>query len=47
MARKDSRGCWVHQKDSHEARKLVESAGLRYVDDAYIADVVRSLGIHK
>ncbi len=44
---KDPKGCWVPEEASREARSLVESAGLRYVDDVYIADAVRDLEIHK
>jgi hypothetical protein len=33
--------------DSRSARTAVESAGLSYVDDTYIADVVRRRGIQK
>jgi hypothetical protein len=35
------------REESREARQLVESAGLTYVDDVYIADLVRRLGISK
>lgn len=41
---KDPRGCWIDPQTSRTARELVESAGLAYVDDQYIADVVRLLG---
>jgi len=41
---KDPEGCWVPEDESREARKIVESAGLAYVDDTYIADAVRGLG---
>jgi predicted CoA-binding protein len=44
---KDPKGCWVPEEKSREARAIVESAGLVYVDDVYIADVVRQLGISK
>jgi predicted CoA-binding protein len=37
----DPKGCWVPHKEAVEARTLVESAGLDYVDDVYIADAVR------
>lgn len=40
---KDPKGCWVPEEASRQARSLVESAGLRYVDDVYIADAVRQL----
>lgn len=38
-------GCWVPDDESRQARDLVESADLDYVDDLYIADVVRQLEI--
>jgi predicted CoA-binding protein len=37
----DPRGCWVPEDESRQARSIVESAGLTYVEDAYIADVAR------
>jgi predicted CoA-binding protein len=40
---KHPRGCWVRRDASRQARRLVESAGLRYIDDIYIADVVRRM----
>jgi predicted CoA-binding protein len=40
---KHSRGCWVAAEQSHQARALVEAAGLIYIDDTYIADLVREL----
>ena len=39
--RKDPAGCWISDSESREARALVESAGLRYIDDVYIADAAR------
>ena len=39
----DPKGCWVPDEMSREARAIVESAGLAYVEDAYIADVARDL----
>ncbi|MEQ7123149.1 CoA-binding protein [Actinopolymorpha sp. B11F2] len=39
----DPRGCWTSEAESQEARRIVESAGLTYVADAYIADAVRTL----
>jgi hypothetical protein len=39
----DPRGCWMPEGESLEAHTLVESAGLRYVDDSYIADTARQL----
>ena len=44
---KDPKGCWLPEEASREARVLAESAGLRYVDDVYIADAVRQLGIRR
>lgn len=38
---KDPKGCWLADDDSRTARALVESAGLAYVADPYIADVIR------
>jgi predicted CoA-binding protein len=37
-------GCWMDQATSREARAIVESAGLTYVEAPYIADAVRSRG---
>ena len=42
-AAKDPKGCWVPDEASRQARTIVESAGLGYVDDVYIADAVRRL----
>jgi predicted CoA-binding protein len=39
----DPKGYWVPEEKSLEARRIVESAGLAYVEDAYIADVARQL----
>ncbi len=41
----DPRGCWMPGDASQQARAIVESAGLTYVEAPYIADAVRSLGI--
>jgi predicted CoA-binding protein len=38
---RDPRGCWISPDDSAAARRQVEAAGLRYVDDVYIVDAVR------
>jgi predicted CoA-binding protein len=38
---KDPRGCWLSQADSSSARKVVEAAGLTYIEAPYIADAVR------
>jgi predicted CoA-binding protein len=43
----DPKGCWVPEDKSQEARRIVESAGLAYIDDTYIADAIRGLGEHK
>ncbi len=40
---KDPKGCWVPVEESRQARALVEAAGLRLVEDVYIADAVRRL----
>lgn len=40
---KDPKSCWLPENASREARALVESAGMRYVDDVYIADAVRQI----
>lgn len=37
---KDPTGCWISEDESHAARSVVEAAGLEYVDDTYIVDVV-------
>ena len=41
---KTPHGCWMDQAASREARAIVESAGLRYVESPYIADEARRLG---
>lgn len=38
---KDPAGCWMDPEESGDARELVESAGLSYVDDTYIVEVAR------
>jgi predicted CoA-binding protein len=43
----DPKGCWVPAEKSREARTIVESGGLAYIDDVYIADLVRQLGVSK
>jgi predicted CoA-binding protein len=43
----DPKGYWVPEEKSQEARRIVESAGLTYIDDAYIADVARQLATSK
>jgi predicted CoA-binding protein len=37
---KDPRGCWRPADESSRARKIVEHAGLRYIDAPYILDAV-------
>ncbi len=37
---KKPRGCWLSAEDSQRARKAVETAGMRYIDDAYIVDAL-------
>ncbi len=36
----DVTGCWLSPEDEQEARLIVESAGLRYIDSPYIVDAV-------
>jgi predicted CoA-binding protein len=43
----DPHGCWMEPVASREARTIVESGGLRYVEAPYIAGEVRRLGIRK
>jgi predicted CoA-binding protein len=40
---KDATGCWMPDGESRRARAIVESAGLAYFDQPYIADAVRGL----
>jgi hypothetical protein len=40
---KDPRGCWLPEAEARAARDIVESAGLAYLPDPYIADEVRRL----
>ncbi len=39
----DPKGCWVPEEELPSARNLVQSAGLNYVTEPYIADVVRDI----
>jgi predicted CoA-binding protein len=39
---KDPRGSWLSEADSASARKVVEAAGLSYIESPYIADAVRA-----
>ena len=41
---RDPKACWLSPDDSRRAREIVESAGLNYIENAYIADAARSLG---
>jgi predicted CoA-binding protein len=41
---RDPRGCWVSPDDSAAARRIVQAAGLRYVDDVYIVAAVSDRG---
>jgi predicted CoA-binding protein len=40
---KDPHGCWLPQAESAKARKVVEEAGLMYIEAPYIADAARAL----
>lgn len=40
---KDPKGCWVPESESRQARQIVESAGLDYLEEPYIADEVRRM----
>lgn len=39
---KDPHGCWLPREESARARKVVERAGLDYVETPYIGDAVRA-----
>jgi predicted CoA-binding protein len=39
----DPKGCWVAESESQQARQIVESAGLEYLERPYIADAVRRI----
>ena len=39
----DPRGCWVPEEALRSARDLVQSAGLNYVTEPYIADIAREI----
>jgi predicted CoA-binding protein len=41
---RDPQGCWIPNDSSQQASRMVESAGLSYVDNLYIANAVRQLG---
>jgi predicted CoA-binding protein len=40
---RDPHGCWMPEERSAEARGIVESAGLAYLDHPYIVDVVGAI----
>ncbi len=40
---KDAQGCWVPEDEFQQARALVQSAGLLYLAEPYIADVAREI----
>lgn len=40
---KDPKGCWLAEDDLQSARKMVESSGLTYITQPYIADIAREL----
>jgi predicted CoA-binding protein len=44
VGERDPHGCWSPEEESQEARRVVESAGLAYVESPYIADVAREIG---
>ena len=39
----DPQGCWLPEDQSAWARSLVESSGLKYITEPYIADVARQI----
>lgn len=39
----DVAGCWLPARKSARLREAVEAAGMRYIDDHYVADVARRL----
>lgn len=42
---RDPLGCAISPEESVERRHIAETAGLSYVDDAYLPDVIRNLGL--
>jgi predicted CoA-binding protein len=44
---KDPKGCWVPADEFQVARNLVESAGLNYVYEPYIGDVLREVQVSR
>jgi len=41
------RGCWLSDEARTKVRRMVEDAGLIYIDEVYIGDAVRALDICK
>ena len=41
------RGCWLSDEARIKVRRMVEDAGLIYIDEVYIGDAVRALDICK
>lgn len=39
----DPKGCWIPEEERERARQLVHSAGMRYVSEPYIGDLVRKV----
>lgn len=39
----DQKGCWLPEEELRSARDLVQSAGLNYLAEPYIADVAREI----
>ena len=44
---RDPKGCWMPIDRSREARRVVEAAGLAYVERPYVADAIRQVGLEK
>jgi predicted CoA-binding protein len=40
---RDPTGCWLPAAESQQGQRIVESAGLDYIDDVYIVAAVRAL----
>jgi hypothetical protein len=43
---RDPRGCWMSDDERAQARAVVESAGLLYIDHPFILDAVDELGLN-
>ena len=41
------RGCWLSEETRTKVRRMVEDAGLIYIDEVYIGDAVRAMDICK